>query len=191
MKELTFNFPDMDSDARLREIVLYVSAACRTAPRFGAVKLNKIIMAADFTSFVRTGRPITGSEYMRQNNGPVPRRMKAVLVSMERDGDIAIEHLPAGGNRIEDRVIPLRNPAPAAFSPDELGIINEAIRFAWPHSGTTLSDWSHGKAWLIAEENGELIPYEATYLSDRPFSEYEIARTHELNRRFGWEYIDD
>jgi hypothetical protein len=183
---LTFSFNDMDGDNRLRELILYLASKCEDAPFFGAVKLNKMVMVADFSAFVRLGRPITGLEYMRQKAGPVPRRMKPVLSSMETAGEIAIHEVPVG-KYTEHRVVPRRPPRLEVFSPQELDVISDAIKFAWQRSGTELSDWSHGKAWQIAGENGAAIPYEAVYLSDAPTTPYEIARTHELNRRYQWE----
>jgi hypothetical protein len=45
---LTWKVPLPGGQKRLREAVLYVSAACKDAERFGLVKLNKIIWRADF-----------------------------------------------------------------------------------------------------------------------------------------------
>ena len=49
------------------------------------------------------------------------------------------------------------------------------------------SQRSHGKAWRAAVSEGELIPYEAVFVSDAPIDQSDIARTHELAARHGWE----
>jgi hypothetical protein len=77
-REPTFSFPPdiVDGEARLRELILYIAARCERDPRFGATKLNKILLFADFLAYFRRRRPITGVEYMRLPNGPAPRRLK-------------------------------------------------------------------------------------------------------------------
>ena len=71
----TFSFPEMDPDRRLAELILYIAEKCEHDPGFGAVKLNKILAFADFSSYFETGKPITGAEYMRLPQGPAPRRL--------------------------------------------------------------------------------------------------------------------
>jgi hypothetical protein len=167
-------------------MVLYVAARCQDAERFGVVKLNKIVVFADFTAFARTGSPISGVEYMREKNGPVPRKMKPVLAQLERERSIAIAQVPIFG-KTEHRVLPLREPNLDLFTPWDIAIIDEVIAMAWDKNGTELSDFSHGRAWEVAGESGVTIPYEAAFISDRPLTAADIARTRELNRRFGWE----
>ena len=62
-KTLKFEFPELDGNKRLRELVLYVSHKCSNDPTFGATKLNKILFYSDFWSFFRFGEPIAGLRY--------------------------------------------------------------------------------------------------------------------------------
>lgn len=172
--------------ARLRELILHIAARCDGAEYFGAIKLNKILALADFTSFVRHGTPITGVEYMRERNGPVPRKMKPLITKMERDRTIVIQKRPLGGH-IEHRVIPIQPANLSIFSAREIAIVDEVIAARWSDTGTQMSEFSHGRAWQAAGENGELIPYEAAYLSDRPVSAADVAMTKELNAKYSWE----
>lgn len=183
---LTFGADTVQALARLREIVLYIASRCQTAERFGVVKLNKILLFADFTSFARHGKPITGVEYMRQPNGPVPRRMKPVLRQLEREKAIAIQKIPVGRNE-EHRVVALRAPDLDLLSARDVALIDEVISLTWNATGTAVSDFSHGRAWEVAGEDRAAIPYEAAFLADGQPSAAQVARTRELNRKYGWE----
>lgn len=78
-------FTQAQSDERLAELIVYISQKCANHRKFGATKLNKILFYADFGSFKKYGCSITGTEYMKLPNGPVPRQLvpqrKALLAA--------------------------------------------------------------------------------------------------------------
>ena len=45
--------------------------------------------------------------------------------------------------------------------------------------------YSHGRAWEIAKE-GELIPYEAVFISDEPVTFEDVEMVKELAAKYGW-----
>jgi hypothetical protein len=183
-QEPTFSFPDLDGEQKLKELILYVADKCEDDPRFGATKLNKILAFSDFVSYYRTGTPITGVEYMRLPQGPVPRRMLPILNEMEDAGEVAIR-LVEDGKYTQKRVIPLREPNLDIFQATEIAVVDEVIRAFWKATASAVSEFSHGIAWKIAGDRG-LIPYESALLSDDPITEYDRARSVELSREFGW-----
>jgi len=58
------------SDAKMAELILYVSDRCQLDPAYGSTKLNKILFYADFLYYAKHGTSITGQEYMRLDKGP-------------------------------------------------------------------------------------------------------------------------
>jgi hypothetical protein len=40
------------NDAKLRELILLISEWCQADPKFGAIKLNKLLFHADFSAFL-------------------------------------------------------------------------------------------------------------------------------------------
>src|SRR6266498_2034018 len=76
--KLTFDFPEMDCEERLREMILYICAKCADDPAFGATKLNKILWFSDFLAYFQRGVPITGVAYQRLSRGPAPKRLVPV-----------------------------------------------------------------------------------------------------------------
>lgn len=182
----TYSFPAIvDGEARLRELILYISGRCESDPSFGAVKLNKILMYSDFMAFFRRHRPITGVEYMRLPQGPAPRRLKPIAAEMEQNHEMALRTVRVGKYE-QKRVVPLRQPNLGLFTAEDIAIVDEMIQALWGRTAKAVSELSHGIAWKVAGDR-ELIPYEAVFLSDEELTEYDIARTHELAQRFGWQ----
>lgn len=180
----TFKFADGD-EKRLRELILYISAQCQNDSRFGATKLNKILWWADFLSYAQYGKPITGIEYQRLGNGPAPRRLVPVRNAMQAAGEIAFAEVAVRGGHIQKKIVPLRQPDLDLFGPTDIAVVDDVIRALWKKTATGVSSLSHGKAWEVAAD-GESIPYEAVFLSDDPVNRYDVARTKELARQFGW-----
>lgn len=174
----TFSVPIQNGEAKLRELILYVADRSQADPRFGAVKLNKILVYADFMAFYRTGTPITGVEYMRLPQGPVPRRMLPILAEMEQAHEVVVRTVQ-DGRYVQKRVIALRAANLELFTPVEISIVNEVIQAFWKKTATAVSEFSHGRAWKVAGDKG-LIPYESVFISDDPPDAYDVARSEEL-----------
>ena len=183
-RQLTFDAYDSESDTRLREMILYIAHKCGDNSRFGAIKLNKVLFYADFYAYALTGRPITGSQYMRLQHGPVPARLLPVRNDMVTSGDIKVVHDQHFGFR-QTRIVPLRPPQLDIFSATEVTIVNDVIDHLWEKSATQVSEESHLKPWQIAGHRG-LIPYEAVFLSDEGATRYDELRAQELIREHKW-----
>lgn len=186
-RPFTFKFDDSDGDDRLAELILHIAKKCEDDTSFGATKLNKILWWADFLSYARHGRPITGAEYQRLKNGPAPKRLIPVRTRLVRDGDIVLQERTVF-KRIQKRIVPLRKANYALFTAEQIALVDEIISNLWNDNATTVSEDSHGKAWEIARDR-QSIPYESIFLSDEPTSLLDVSETHELANRFGWERI--
>ena len=77
------------NDEKLRELILLIAEWCQSDPKFGAIKLNKLLFHADFSAFLTHGEPITGQEYFKLPQEPAPRRLKPVTEAMIKRGDFA------------------------------------------------------------------------------------------------------
>lgn len=181
----TFMFALPDGEARLGELILYISQKCVDDATFGATKLNKILWIVDFLAYARDGTPITGVEYQRLPQGPAPRRLPPVRESLIRDGSLSEEHRRRGGF-VQKRPVALRDPDITFLSDEQRALIDECIEAAWGATAKAISSWSHGKIWQAAGSDHALIPYEAAFLSDRPITAADVSRTLELAARLGW-----
>jgi hypothetical protein len=181
---LTFSFPVPKGRQRLRELIIYISERCKDAPLFGAVKLNKTLYHSDFRAFERFGIPLTGASYFALRQGPAPKAMVPVLNGLLEEGAITIENR-AAGNRVQKRVVPQRKAFVELFTGDELALVDEVIKELWDQSADEVSNASHDVRWRTVKLQ-DLIPYEATFLSQGPLTDDDIARTKQLANEYGW-----
>src|SRR2546430_4752145 len=109
-------------DQKLAELILYIATLSEGDPRFGAVKLNKLLFFADFQAYLRFGKPITGQEYQKLEFGPAPRRLPPVLEELKRAGDVAVRvHDYYGHN--QQRVFALREADLSLFTAAEVDLV--------------------------------------------------------------------
>lgn len=169
--------PEFRED-KFRELLLFIAKESEGDPRFGAVKLNKILFYADFIAYRRLGKPITGATYQRLTEGPAPRQMLPIRESMLNNHELAIEVRPYF-NGIQQRIIALRAPRLEIFDSEELAIVREVIEALWDMTAREASDTSHKElGWLLAKPR-EVIPYETSWLSAEPLP--QEAEEHGLD----------
>jgi Protein of unknown function (DUF4065) len=165
---------------RLRELILYIAKKCHNAPRFGAVKLNKILWKADFDAFAARGVPVTGRAYQRLEKGPAPIEMAPLYGEMLRNGLVRVEHVDFGDGIVERRTVPLVEPRMQYFTEDDIRFVDESITYYWDKTGTQASDDSHGVAWQTRAD-GDPMPYELSYLAyDQRLKPHQRKRIRDL-----------
>jgi hypothetical protein len=172
---------------RLRDLILYVAKRCVSATRFGRVKLNKIIWKADFDSYAVRQVPITGGRYQRLALGPALKDMAPTLRRM-RDGGLLREEetvFEDGSEKItEFRPVALAEPNLALFTTEDIAFVDAAIVYYWDMTGNETSDDSHGIAWKT-RKNGDPMPYELAFLSDKKIGARQIGRFSKTARALG------
>lgn len=181
---LTYKVHLPGGQLRLKEAALYVVRKYADAESFGLVKLNKTLWKADFDAFAERGHPVTGRQYKRLPQGPVPTEIVPVIQEMLRDNLIRIET-----SRVIDyderRPVALAEPNLKEFSPADIEYLDRAVAFYWDKTGREASDQSHGVAWKT-RANGDPMPYDLAYLSDEPLSKWDIERLADIGKERGW-----
>lgn len=179
-----YEFPIPNKEARFKELILYVSSACVDDPTYSRIKLLKILFFSDFESYGVHGAPITGMSYRKLPFGPCPVDFPRVQDEMLRDNQIKI-HSRRVFEYSSQRLFPLQKPTFDAVSARDISIVDGWIRFFWNKTAKKVSEYSHGKAWTLANEN-ELIPYEAVFISEEPVTFEDVDRAKELAKKYGW-----
>ncbi len=171
-------------EEKLAELILYISQKCATDPKFGAIKLNKILYLSDFMAFGNWGEPITGVEYQHLRKGPAPRRLLPVREALEKSRKLVVQPLPLKGGNVQLRTVNLTDPNLKLFSGREIALVDSIIEALWDLDAEESSEFSHRfVGWKMTKE-GEPIPYGSIFLSDEPLSEAEIIRGQELAKEF-------
>jgi len=184
-ENLTFGSDEQESKDRLRQLILFVAERCRPDPNFGMTKLVKILYRADFESFARYGKSITGARYKKYPYGPVSQAALDARDEMKARGEIAVVK-EGYTTHLRDRVVALEAADLSGFTGTDIALIDGVIEMFHGHTATFVSEFSHDRAWEAADYY-EPIPYEAALLSDEPPTEGDIARAHELSAKYGWD----
>jgi len=145
------------SDAKMKELILYVAKSSEKDKKFGAVKLNKILFYADFLAYLKRGKSITGQEYFALDEGPAPKRLLPIREQMKADGEIVIKKVDQFGlPRPQERIEANRSPVlDGVFSADEIADVNYILQELRDKTGKDVTNMSHEFAgWKSAFSKG-------------------------------------
>jgi len=163
------------NDEKLRELILLIAEWSQADPKFGAIKLNKLLFYCDFSAFLTFGKPITGQEYFALPQGPAPRRLKPITEKMKRDEELAYQEVPYYGH-MQKRPIALRAAGLTVFSAKEVDLVRRTVEKFWQQGAMEISEQSHlFLGWRVARK-GETIPYATALVGCRPPTAEERKR---------------
>lgn len=154
------------NEEKFRELVLFIADRSENDPRFGAIKLNKLLFYCDFLAYLRLGQSITGQEYFALQQGPAPKYGERIRKQMEAAREIAVKKRETEAG-IQFRTVALRPPNPKVFSSEEIALVTQVLQEYRASSGSELSERSHKFAgWSLAKEK-ETIPYAVALVGNR------------------------
>ncbi len=187
-KGLQYEFyGEVESRERLRQLILYISGTCREQEKFSATILNKTLFFADFVAYKKFGKPLTGVPYMRLPFGPVPKPIEDVKREMEQRGEVKPYFREFFGHR-QRRLFPFQSATLDAFSGAEIALLDYMIQYMSQMTASEASELSHDRAWK-GLSNGELIPYNAAFISDEPVTALDMQYTEELMQEPNWSVL--
>lgn len=170
---------------KFRELIVYIADQSATDPKFGAVKLNKILYFADFWAYRDLGAPITGAEYHHLGEGPAPRDLVQARDALIADESIRLDRRNYF-DRVQHRIIALRRANLSRFHAAEIEIIDSVMDELWDYSGRQVTELSHEEVGWKVTAQYETIEYRTAWLSSQPLSidqvelGKQIAERHEL-----------
>jgi len=147
------------NQAKLDELVLYISERNLTHEHFGKTKLHKQLWMSDFRHFELIGEPITGARYIHRAHGPFCADLDAALARLEDAGRLAVRRRDRFGYT-QQRPTARERPDLAIFCGQEIAAVEDVLWETWQLSARELSELSHlhpGWAWT---KEGEEIGYE-------------------------------
>jgi hypothetical protein len=146
---------------KLKDVVLYSCSRCEPH-ELGQTKLHKILYFADMISFANTGMPITGADYRKRPHGPTCDALLGVLEELVNEKLLEVSVQNYFGYRKKE-FHALAEPGTERFNEDELLLVDEVIEFVCKNnSARTISEFSHNRAWEMAEF-GEVLPYVSAF----------------------------
>lgn len=133
----------------------------------GKLKMMKLLYYLDFDFFEKYGRSVTGDQYLRFENGPVPRFAEKILKEMDGKEIKITRRKVADGYNDQQHIEALTNFDVNVFSKEEL-IMLEEIASKWEKfTGTEMKSASHGEAPWIATKPDDVIDYNLVYYRNK------------------------
>ena len=158
---------------KFKALVHYICWRVPDPKTLGAIKLNKILWATDFSHFYTTGESLTGERYVKREFGPVPSGIVQVVRELEAEGAIRTSDVPYF-KYTQRQFTPLRPPDMHAFTPGELKEVDEMITLITEHyTAKSVSEASHDHIWKAALE-GEEIPHYSIFAVSGEITQDEI-----------------
>ena len=174
------------NEAKLRELILYISAKSEDDPLFDSLKLCKILFAVDMFAYAELGHPITGADYEKLAHCPMPRQLDAARDAMVVEGALGMQYVPYAPYE-QKRPVALRKPCLDAFTAHEVAMVGLILDTFRPTDTRMKTGWSNGvPGWAMAHV-GETIPYTLVFLSDQSLSPYEMEHGRQLAREHEWD----
>lgn len=133
----------------------------------GKLKIMKLLYFLDFDYFEKYGQSISGDEYLRFDNGPIPRMAERILKEMNGK-DIKIVKRKIGlGYNDQQHIEPLKDFDVSLFSKEELLMMEDTAGKWEKLSGTEMKNASHGEAPWIATKPNNVIDYNLAYYRNK------------------------
>jgi hypothetical protein len=147
--------------AKLKAVILYTCAKC-AASQLGAVKLHKVLYFSDMLHYAHVGAPITGATYRKRALGPTCDQLLLTIRDLDKERALDVRDVDYFGFRKKEYVA-LRPPDIERLSESERSLLDEVIEFVCRNNtAKTISDYSHNRAWEMAEF-GDVLPYHSVF----------------------------
>lgn len=167
---------------KLAQALVYVARKLAGDPRNGRTKIHKILFNADFESYRRFGRSITGEDYIKLDRGPFLRAVEPTVRKLAQRNQA--EWAPPN-ERGEIQLIPKADIGVDLLSQEEIGILDATMKRFWGWSADAVSNLSHRLFGWLTTPHGRVIPYNSAYVGDpRPLTGEEDSWALDLIGRY-------
>jgi uncharacterized phage-associated protein len=142
---------------KLSELIVYLGEHPRVND-LGSTKLWKLIYFIDAKAVREFGAPITGSEFIKYQHGPVPSRGEKHLKQLVREGEVTTTARNIGRMTLNE-VKSARPADVSVFTAEEKKLIDDVCAELGRKSAKALSELSHAEpSWHYAKMMDKLSP---------------------------------
>jgi uncharacterized phage-associated protein len=154
------------NEKKYKHIILFFANKIKNGT-LGKLKMMKLLYFLDFDFFEKYGKSVTGDQYLRFENGPVPRMAEKIIKQMD-SVDIKISKRKVGvGYNDQQHIEALKDFDLKLFTKEELLMMKEVADKWSLFSGTEMKSASHGEAPWIATKPDGIIDYNLTYYRNK------------------------
>jgi hypothetical protein len=146
---------------KLKDVILYACSRCEPS-RLGAIKLHKVLYFSDMLHYADVGAPLTGATYRKRPMGPTCDQLLGTLNELVRDGALQIRDVEYFGYMKKEYIAAGRSHG-ESLSESARAVLDDVIEFVCiNNTAKTISEFSHNKAWEIADF-GDVITYNSVF----------------------------
>lgn len=154
------------NEQKYKNIVLFFANKVQNNT-LGKLKMMKLLYFLDFDFFEKYGCSVSGDEYLRFENGPVPRMAEKFLREMDGQGIKISKRKIGAGYNDQHHISPLQEFNVNLFTKEEI-LMMEEIADKWEKfSGSEMKNASHGEAPWIATKPNDIIDYNLAYYRNK------------------------
>ena len=147
----------MVSDRKLSELIVYLGQHPGVS-NLGPTKLWKLIFFIDARGLRDLGEPVTGSEFIKYEHGPVPSRGDKFLKKLISAGEVTSAQRSVGGKTLNE-IKSARVADGSVFTREEQVLIDAVCAELGRKTAAALSDLSHKEpSWHYAAMREKLSP---------------------------------
>ncbi len=154
------------NEKKYKNVILFFAKKIQNGT-LGKLKLMKLLYYLDFDFFEKYGHSVTGDEYLRFENGPVPRMAEKMIKKMNGK-EIKITHrkIKQGLNN-QQHIEALDDFDINVFSKEEI-LMLEDVATKWENfSGSEMKTATHGEAPWISTKPDKVIDYNLAYYRNK------------------------
>ncbi len=154
------------NEKKYKNLILFFASKVKNGT-LGKLKMMKLLYFLDFDYFEKYGKSVTGDEYLRWENGPIPKMAEKILKSMNGK-DIKITKKKIGfGYNDQQLIESTKDFDVSLFSKEELLMMEETANKWEKFSGAEMKMASHGEAPWIATKPNDVIDYNLAYYRNK------------------------
>ena len=133
----------------------------------GKLKLMKLLYYLDFDFFEKHGTSVTGDQYLRFENGPVPRMAEKIIKEMSGKEIKITSRKIKEGMKDQQHIEAMSDFDINVFTKEEI-LMLENIASKWEKfSGSEMKAATHGEAPWISTKPNEVIDYNLAYYRNK------------------------
>ena len=154
VEKVTFSpYPD-----KIAAAVAYLAQRSINDDNFGEIKLVKLLYYADCAAYQRTGKPITGTTYVKMPHGPYPDRWQTTIADLESSGTVRLSRESVENEYVRKHWLPGENATTSALTEQDKKLLDEQLRQFAEFNGVEIEEYSHGElAWDAAREREAML----------------------------------
>ncbi len=152
------------------ELIIYISSKLKDKPNYGSTLLGKSLWFIDSMNYLKTGKPITNFEYIKQEHEPTPEPSQFLSIRdvLVLNGELEkVQSDYFGITQI--KYFAKREPKTNVFKKDEIVLINNVIDSLCDINATGISEYTHRFiSWIVANQKEKLPFYTFLLTSKEP-----------------------